>query len=208
MAAGGRRAVHVHRDPVPNSHPEQVERQITRPVEEVLSTLSGIRKLHATSTPDGAEFELEFTWGQDIDLIRMKVSEKVDQVKPSLPADIGPILIYSFSTNDIPVIQGRISAEGVDLSANYELLEARVLNPIRRVPGVARVDLDGVAPREIFIDLVLDKVKEHGVDVGDLMERLAAPPPTSCSARSPSGASATPRARSAPSTRSRRSASW
>jgi HAE1 family hydrophobic/amphiphilic exporter-1 len=158
--------------PYPNSHPEQVERQITRPVEEVLSTLSGVKKLSATSTPDGAQFQLEFTWGQDIDLIRMRVSEKVDQVEPSLPPDIGPILIYSFSTDDIPVVEGRISAEGVDLSANYELLEARVLNPLRRIPGVARVELDGVAPRELYIDLVLDKVKEHDVDVGALVERL------------------------------------
>jgi HAE1 family hydrophobic/amphiphilic exporter-1 len=47
-----------------------------------------------------------------------------------------------------------------------------VLNPLRRIPGVARVDLDGVEPRELFIDLVLDKVKEHDVDVGALVERL------------------------------------
>jgi HAE1 family hydrophobic/amphiphilic exporter-1 len=154
--------------PYPNSHPDQVERQITRPVEEVLSTLSGVKKLNATSTPDGAEVELEFSWGQDLDVVRMQVSEKMDQIEPELPADIGPVLIFSFNTTDIPVVQGRISATGVDLSENYDLLEARVLNPLRRVPGVARVDLDGVEPRELFVDLILDKVKQHRVDVGRL----------------------------------------
>jgi len=158
--------------PYPNSHPQQVEREITRPVEEVLSTLSGVTKLNATSSPDGAQLELEFTWGQDLDVIRMQVSEKMDQIEPLLPPDIGPVLIFSFNTTDIPVVQGRISAEGVDLSENYDLLEARVLNPLRRVPGVARVDLDGVLPRELFIDLILDKVKEHRVDVGQLVELL------------------------------------
>ncbi|NJL29582.1 MAG: efflux RND transporter permease subunit, partial [Thermoanaerobaculia bacterium] len=78
----------------------------------------------------------------------------------------------SFNTSDIPVIQGRISAEGVDLSASFELIESRILNRIRRVPGVARVDIDGVAPKEIFIDLELDKVKAHGVDISDLITRL------------------------------------
>ena len=158
--------------PYPNSHPQQVERQITRPVEETLSTLSGVRKLNATSSPDGAEIEMEFAWGQDLDVVRMQVSEKMDQIKPELPPDIGPVLIFSFNTNDIPVVQGRISADGVNLSENFELLEARVLNPIRRVQGVARVDLDGVEPKELFIDLVLDKVKEHRVDVGRLVELL------------------------------------
>jgi HAE1 family hydrophobic/amphiphilic exporter-1 len=102
----------------------------------------------------------------------MKVSEKMDQVEPTLPPDIGPILIFSFNTNDIPVVQGRIAAEGVDLSQNYELLEARILNPLRRIEGVARVDLNGVEPRELFVDLILDKIKEHAVDVGALARLL------------------------------------
>ncbi len=137
--------------PYPNSNPTQVEKEITKPVEEVLSTLSGVKKLRSESSADSAEVTMEFSWGQDLDIVRMQVSEKMEQVKPSLPPGIGEVMIYSFNTNDIPVIEGRISAKGVDLSENFELLEARVLNPIRRVPGVARVDLNGVAPREISI---------------------------------------------------------
>ncbi len=158
--------------PYPNSHPQQIEREITKPVEETLSTLSGVKKLNSTTDADGARFFMEFTWGEDIDVVRMKVSEKMDQVEPTLPADIGPILIFSFNTNDIPVVQGRIAAEGVDLSQNYELLEARILNPLRRIDGVARVDLNGVEPRELYVDLILDKVKEHSVDVGRLARLL------------------------------------
>jgi HAE1 family hydrophobic/amphiphilic exporter-1 len=158
--------------PYPNSHPVQIEKEITKPVEEILSTLSGVKSLNSETSADGANFFMEFTWGQEIDVIRMKVSEKMDQVEPTLPPDIGPILIFSFNTNDIPVVQGRIAAEGVDLSQNYELLEARILNPLRRVNGVARVDLNGVEPRELFVDLILDKIKEHSVDVGGLAQLL------------------------------------
>ena len=158
--------------PHPNSNPTQVEKEITKPVEEVLSTLSGVKKLRATSTADTAEFEMEFSWGQDLDIVRMQVSEKMEQVRQSLPAGAGEIQIFSFNTSDIPVVQARIAAQGVDLSRNYELLESRVKNRIRRLPGVARVDLSGVLPREIQIDLVLDKVREHSIDIGSLIERL------------------------------------
>jgi HAE1 family hydrophobic/amphiphilic exporter-1 len=158
--------------PYPNSNPTQVEKYITKPVEEALATLPGVKKMRTTSTADNAEFHIEFRWGYQLDIVRMLVSEKLDQVKPSLPAGIGEIFIFSFNTSDIPVVQARIAAQGVDLSSNYSLLESRVKNRIRRVPGVARVDLDGVAPREIFIDLVLDKVKEHAVDIGSLIQRL------------------------------------
>ena len=158
--------------PYPNSNPTQIEKEIAKPVEEVLSTLAGVKKLRSTSTADGAEFSLEFTWGLDLDILRMQVSEKMEQVKPSLPEGIGEVQIYSFNTNDIPVVQGRIAAEGVDLSRNYDLIEARILNRLRRVPGVARVDIGGVLPREISIDLELDKIKQHSVDVGQLIQRL------------------------------------
>ncbi|MBI2571922.1 MAG: efflux RND transporter permease subunit [Candidatus Schekmanbacteria bacterium] len=156
----------------PSSNPTQIEKLITKPVEEALATLSGVKKLASTSTADSAEFQLEFRWGESLDLVRLQVSEKMDLVRPTLPSGIGEIMIYSFNTTDIPVVQGRISAKGVDLSKSYDLIEARVLNPLRRVPGVARVDLNGIAPREIDIDLVLDKIKEHAVDVDALIRRL------------------------------------
>jgi hydrophobic/amphiphilic exporter-1 (mainly G- bacteria), HAE1 family len=158
--------------PYPNSNPTQIEKQITKPVEEALATLQGVKRLGSTSTADSAEFQIEFKWGQNLDIVRMQVSEKMNQVKPTLPPGIGEVQIFSFNTSDIPVVEARIAAEGVDLSKHYDLLETRVMNRIRRVPGVARVTLDGVAPREIYIDLILDRVKEHAVDIGDLLRRL------------------------------------
>ena len=158
--------------PYPNSNPTQVEQEIAKPVEEVLSTLPSVKKLSSRSDADGANFDLEFDWGRELDVVRMQVSEKMEQIEPELPEGIGEVRIFSFNTADIPVIQGRLSATGVDLSENYDLLENRILNRIRRVPGVARVDLEGVAPKEISIDLVLDRIKEHRVDVDGLIGRL------------------------------------
>src|SRR5688572_32769022 len=80
--------------PYPNSNPTQIEKEIAKPVEEALSTLAGVKTLRATSTADGAEFQLEFDWGQSIDVVRMQVSEKMEQVEPTLPAGIGDVLIY------------------------------------------------------------------------------------------------------------------
>ena len=130
--------------PYPNSNPSQIEREITKPVEEVLSTLPSVKKLSSVSRADGATINLEFNWGEDLDVVRMAVSEKMDQIEPELPANIGEILIFSFSTDDMPVMEARLSARGISLSGNYELIESRIVNRIRRVPGVARVDLGGV----------------------------------------------------------------
>lgn len=158
--------------PRPNSSPQAVEEELTEPVEEALATLSGIKELRSDSDADGAVLFLEFDWGQELDVVRMQVSEKIDIVRPTLPADAQMVTVSSFNTADIPVVQARLSAEGVDLSESYPLLEAHVLDPIRRLPGVARVDLDGVMPRQVYVDLVQDRLEEHRIEIGQLAERL------------------------------------
>ena len=75
----------------------------------------------------------------------------------------------NFNSSDIPVVQARISAPGVDLASNYDLLEKHVKMPIQRIPGVAKIDLSGVAPKAIYIDLILDKIREHNIDIGQLV---------------------------------------
>ncbi|MFQ5524809.1 MAG: efflux RND transporter permease subunit [Thermoanaerobaculia bacterium] len=158
--------------PYPNANPQQIEKEILKPVEEVLATMPGVKTLNSRADADQASFFLEFDWGKELDIVRMQVSEKMDQIKADLPTSIGEIVIFSFNTNDMPVVQARVSSKGVDLSESYDLIEARVLNRLRRVPGVARVDLDGVRPREISIDLVLARLREHNVDVSALIQRL------------------------------------
>jgi len=152
--------------PYPNSSPSQVEREIVKPLEEALSTLSGVKKLTSTANADSAQINLEFSWGQSIDIVRLKVGEKIDQIRKDLPADVERINVQTFNTAQIPVVEARVSAPGLDLSRNYDLLEQRVVNPIRRIPGVARVELNGVAPREVKVDLILDRVKSHRLDIG------------------------------------------
>ena len=47
----------------PNSSPTQIEKNIVKPIEEALSTMSGIKNMNSKSTADGAEIQLEFDWG-------------------------------------------------------------------------------------------------------------------------------------------------
>src|SRR5262249_26866492 len=125
--------------PYPNSSPSQIEKNIIKPIEEALSTMSGIKHLNSKATADGAEINLQFDWGMKLDMIRAEVGEKVDLVRKDLPADVEMINIFKFNSSDIPIVRARISAPGVDLASNYDLLEKRVKMPLQRIPGVARV---------------------------------------------------------------------
>ena len=71
------------------------------------------------------------------------------------------------------MLECRISATR-DLSQSYELLDRHVADPLRRVPGVAKVELYGVEPPEIRIDFRLDALRRHGVDAEVVLARLDA----------------------------------
>ncbi|MCB9463387.1 MAG: efflux RND transporter permease subunit [Candidatus Eisenbacteria bacterium] len=158
--------------PYPNAVPAQVERDITRPIEEILSTLGGVKETFSYSSADGAFVGVEFEFGRNIDVLRMEVKERMEKVRPLLPADILPYDIFTFNSNDIPILVGRISSRGTDLSNSYDLLERRVINPISRVEGVGRVVVDGIAPKDVTIYLLLDQILAHSVDVSRLFQLL------------------------------------
>ncbi|MBM4118457.1 efflux RND transporter permease subunit [bacterium] len=160
--------------PYPNAVPAQVEREIARPVEEVLATLGDVRSLRSYSDRDGAFVGVEFDFGRDIDVLRLEVKERLEQVRPLLPADLEDYFIFTFNTTDIPVMEGRISAPGRDLAGSYELLERRIIAPLQRIEGVGRVVVDGVSPKDVTIYLLLDRIVAHGVDVGRLFATLNA----------------------------------
>jgi HAE1 family hydrophobic/amphiphilic exporter-1 len=160
--------------PYPGGLPEENERLIVRPVEEVLATLGGVRGIRSYSDADQVQIGVEFDWGRDVNLLRLEVKEKLDQIRGELPQDIDQILLLTFDSSDIPIIEGRIAATGRDLSASWDLLEQHVIAPLQRIPGVGRVNIDGVAPTQASVYLRFDRILEHGVDVGRLFRCLEA----------------------------------
>jgi HAE1 family hydrophobic/amphiphilic exporter-1 len=159
--------------PYPTALPAQVEEQITRPAEEALATLSRVRRISSYSSATGANISVEFDWGEDMAAHRAEAREKLERIRDQLPADVDLITVNSFRTSDIPVLECRIAAER-DLSHDYELLNRHVADPLRRVPGVAKVELYGVDPPQVRIDFRLADLQRHRLDAGRLLRRLDA----------------------------------
>jgi hydrophobic/amphiphilic exporter-1 (mainly G- bacteria), HAE1 family len=157
--------------PYEGSTPEEVERLITRPIEEALATLSGIERMQSTSRQDNAQIFLQFGWDQDTAAKGIEARAKVDSIRHQLPSDVRRVLLYTGSLGDQPILNLRISSER-DLSDAYELLDRQLKRRLERVEGVSRVELYGVDQREIRILLNADRVAAHGVDLNHLRELL------------------------------------
>ena len=157
--------------PYEGSSPEEIERLITRPVEEALATLSGVERMSSTSTENDTQIFLQFDWDQNMGAKGIEARSKVDGIRHQLPDDVRRVFVFTGSLGDQPVLQLRISSDR-DLSDSYDLLDRLLKRRLERIDGVSRVDLHGVDPREIRILLSADMIAAYGIDVADLRDLL------------------------------------
>ncbi|MDJ0938557.1 MAG: efflux RND transporter permease subunit [Woeseiaceae bacterium] len=157
--------------PYAGSTPEEVERLITRPVEEALATLSGVERMFSNSSENQAEIFLQFDWDQNMGAKGIEARSKVDSIRHQLPDDIRRIFVFTGSLGDQPVLQLRISSER-NLADSYDLLDRLLKRRLERLEGVSRVSLHGVDPREIRILMRADALAAYGVDIAELRDLL------------------------------------
>ena len=157
--------------PYDGSTPEEIERLITRPVEEALATLSGVEQMFSSSSENQAQIFMRFGWDQEMGAKGIEARAKVDGIRHLLPSDVRRILVFTGSLGDQPVLQLRISSER-DLSNSFEMLNRLLTRRLERIEGVSQVQLQGVDPREVRILLQPDQLAAHGVDIGAIRDLL------------------------------------
>ncbi len=154
----------------PGVSPADVESQVTRIIEEDLSTISDIDELSSTSVEGFSSIVAEFDTSVDLDEALQKVREKVDLSKPDLPEDSEDPVIVEFNMSEMPIMQ-------VNLSGAYGLVRLKELGEdlqdrIEQIPDVLRADLRGGLEREVKVDVDLDKLQFYGVAMGDVVEAI------------------------------------
>lgn len=158
-----------------NASPKAIERMIVKPLEESLASINGLEHMWSRSDNNGARVNLNFDLDTNMDLVRAEVRERIDRTRDELPEDVERIVI---SSNWNPretgetILEARI-ASGRDLSKSYELLERKIVRPLERIAGVAVVTLDGVNPREVKINLDLERIKKYRIDPRDVRRSIA-----------------------------------
>ncbi|MGA7298367.1 MAG: efflux RND transporter permease subunit [Rhodanobacteraceae bacterium] len=158
--------------PYPGSSPDEVERTITRPVEEALATLPGVKRMQSTSGADSATVFMEFDWNVDIAIKAVQAREKIDAIRDQLPGDVQRYFVQKFSTNDAPILQLRLSGQSGKVSTAYDMLERHLKRPLERIPGVAKVEIQGIGRPEVQIEISSDRLNAHGIRLDSLYQRL------------------------------------
>lgn len=157
----------------PSSSPVEVERDITRPLEEVLATLDNLETIESTSSGTGSSVRVEFKNDTDMDLASLEVRDRIDQVRGRLPDEVDRIRIFRFQSSDIPIYRFSVGWNG-DRTGLYNFLEDILRPQIERIPGVANVETRGIDDKEIRIEVDPIRLLGHGIDIFSLNQALRA----------------------------------
>lgn len=157
--------------PYKDATPAEVEKMITRPIEEALATMSGIKRLRSKSNENNAEIQVQFDWDANIKAKSIEAREKIDAIRHLLPDDVDRVMVYKFNLSDLPVFQLRLSSDR-DISNSYDLLERNLKMPIERVEGVSKVELYGVQKKQISIRLDPQRLAALHIDTNTLSKTL------------------------------------
>ncbi len=158
--------------PYSGSTPEEVERTVLRPVEEAVSTMSGIKRMSGSARAEGASMFIEFSdWERDAAIAASEARERIDAIRDDLPDDLQRYFVLKFSTTDEPVLKVRL-ASNRDMTREYDLIDREFKRRLERIPGVARVDVLGAPPNEVEIAISQDRLNAHGVGLNQLNARL------------------------------------
>jgi HAE1 family hydrophobic/amphiphilic exporter-1 len=157
--------------PYPSSSPEEVERTITRPLEDVLATVNNLENMSSTSSASSCWIHLQFTGGTNMDLASMQIRDKIDQVRSELPSDIENIRIRRFSMNDRPVINFSLALPG-ELDNLYYWSENYIMQQLERIEGVANVDIRGIRNKVLNVYLKPEVFYSSSIRIADLIDTI------------------------------------
>ena len=161
----------------PGESPETVEDVISKPLEQSLGTISGVKNIYSFSYENYGLIELEFASGTDLDSVMVKVYTQIDSVRATWPDEVGIPSIMELSTDMIANQYLAVSYEGMDINELSKFTEDIIVPAFERQEGVASVSPSGLIEKSVQIELDQEKVdilndKIYQYAVGELDDAL------------------------------------
>ncbi len=144
----------------PDTAPAEVENLVTRPVEEAVGVLRGLRSIHSVSRPGISEVTLEFDWGADMDLLLLDVREKLDRLV--LPDEAEDPVVLRFDPSLDPIVRIALGGTG-DLTESRRLADRRLKQAFETISGVASARIKGGLEEEIHVEVDQERLAALGI---------------------------------------------
>ena len=159
----------------PGAAPEEVENDVTRPIEEALGVIGGLRRISSVSRAGVSDVILEFSWGLEMSEAVQDTLEKLDLV--FLPDEAERPLILRFDPTLDPVLELSLAgrdekASEAELRRVRRIAELQVKRALEPIKGIAAVRVRGGLEEEIQVLLDEEQLRRTGLSIQNVIDRL------------------------------------
>ena len=159
----------------PGASPEQVENDLIKPIENVLNTVNGVKKIYATTREGSGYLSAEFRLSTDMASATQEVRDKVAQIKPGFPREAKDPLISRADWQDQqPVVNLAVVSEKHNPRELSTLTDQIIVKRLQNAPGVGAVNVTGSVIRQVLIYLKPAQMQAYGVGVDQVIAAIQA----------------------------------
>ena len=158
----------------PGASPDVVEREVTDPIEEAISGISGVRTVRSQSMDGFSWILTEFAFSKDLQEAMQEVRDKIGEIRGDLPLEIEEPILGKFSETDQPIMSIAIASNVLDGPALTRVVDPTITRELRAIAGVADVRLTGGIQRELTVELRPEALQQAGIGIGQVVGALQA----------------------------------
>jgi len=157
----------------PGAGPEEVESQVSEPLEGILNTLSGVKEIQSQSTSGNSLILIKYDWGTNIESALMDIREKIGLIEKSLPSGVEKPMVLKMDPTMMPIIQmGIRGGDKISLGQLQSIAEDVIEPRLSRIPEVASVVITGGLEREIKVEVDPVKLEDYGLTLTQVNQVL------------------------------------
>jgi hydrophobic/amphiphilic exporter-1 (mainly G- bacteria), HAE1 family len=157
----------------PGAGPQEIETQVTKPLEDAIATISQVKKVTSYSLEAVSYVIIEFELDKSADLANQEVKDKTNQILGELPDDAQPPVVSKFDMNAFPIIDIILTGDIPQTDLRY-LADNLIVDRISQVEGAAQVNVIGGQEREIQVQLDNRTLFSHSVSLSQLARIISA----------------------------------
>jgi hydrophobic/amphiphilic exporter-1 (mainly G- bacteria), HAE1 family len=158
--------------PYPGASPDGVAKEILDPIEEQISSISGVKQVQGKAY-DGYGFILvEFQFGKDLAEATQDLRDAISAKRADLPPEMEEPIIRKMNDTDRPIVSLALSSSTLSQAELTRLADPVITRELRSIPGVAEVAISGKVERELTVELRPAQMQAAGVSVGQVVQAL------------------------------------
>lgn len=151
----------------PGASPEKVEAEVTKPMEQSMSTLEHIKEVTSTSNENYSTVLLEFEESVNMDTIGVDIQQSITALAAGWDDMVGSPIVLKINPSMLPIEVAAVAMDGKNTVELTEFLNDTLMTKLEGIPGVARISTSGAVEQELHVVLNQTKIDWKNMEIAD-----------------------------------------